>query len=233
MPAWAQYTHSTNSLRITCQVCNNIIPWKPSPPIVSVPSMAIRVRNIRTLSLTCPFLKNDNTPCRASYDIKYDTQSNQVISVNLSPMAWRDGILIEMGRKWMENTISVLDKRAEYMVTTIVGLIAVNFGIIVAFDISNIAIKLVPNAFLSISALFLVLSHFPKTSVVHLDDADEIQKAYEENVGRKYELQKWGYTFFIVALMAIAITASFSLLPTADPVSKVSLNGNITLFPPP
>jgi hypothetical protein len=178
-------------------------------------------------------LKDDNTACNASYDIEYDIQSNQVTDVKLSPMAWRDGMLIEMGRKWMENTISVLDKRAEYMVTTIVGLIAVNFGIIIAFDITNIAIKLVPNAFLSISVLFLVLSHFPKASIVHLDDPDEIQKVYEENVGRKNELQKWGYAFFIVALMAIAITSSFSLLPNSDPITKVSVNGNITLFPPP
>lgn len=242
LPAWANYNSATGILDITCQVCANHIFWKTIDPVSVTPSLfnerAAIPANIDSHSVICPFMK-DSAPCQTGYEIIYNNTTHNVDGVSLSPNTWYDRMLMDMAKRWQENTIAVLDKRAEYLITTIVGLIAVNFGIIYVFNISDtfnfpeIVIQIVPNAILSISVLFFALSHFPEVRKIRLDVPKDILNAYEKNIDNKYKLQKIGYILFVVALIAIAITASVSFYTNPDPVSNVSLSGEITLLPAP
>ncbi|HEU5120435.1 MAG TPA: hypothetical protein VFT71_05565, partial [Candidatus Nitrosocosmicus sp.] len=136
-PGWANYNPATRILTITCQLCNNRILWNPVDPATVILSITASVGDggsaIKYHSIICPFLHN-NSPCQTVYEIKYNHSTDNVLDVNITPQGWYERMLMDMAKRWQENTIPTLDKRAEYMITTIVGLIAVNFGIIYVFN---------------------------------------------------------------------------------------------------
>ena len=101
--------------------------------------------------------------------IKNDCK-NAVKGIRMSPTPESDLFWTEMAWKRVDQTLDSLDKRAEYMLTTIGGLIAVNFGLLIAFDIPFFSANVAPQFLLAISAIFFSMSHFPraKSSILNL-----------------------------------------------------------------
>jgi hypothetical protein len=231
---WIHFDNATKTVLINCQICGNDIYWVPTPPIVVTPGIMASGTSTNTRHLvTCPFLRAKNVPCFTDYAIIYNHTTDQLVDVQLSPKNVSNSILVDMAKKWYENTLGVFDKRAEYLITTIAGLMAINFGIIFAFNISDFLIRLVPNVFFSLSMLFFASSYFPKTVDVYPDVPDTGLEAYNTSVKRKSKWQKFGFASFFMGLLSIAITSTISMKASPDPeVNSIILGGNLTLLPP-
>jgi hypothetical protein len=231
---WANYDKVNHILTITCQICGNNFDWDPTSPVTVTPSYTSASALPDTTHLvTCPYMRAKDVPCLTDYSIIYNHSSKKVVMVSLAPKKLSDHVMMDMAKKWTENTLGVFDKRAEYLITTIAGLMAINFGIIIAFDITNLLVRLVPNFFLSLSVLFFAASYFPKTVTVYLDAPKTILEAYNESVQRKSLCQKFGFAIFFMGLLSIAVTSTISWKATPDPeVNSIILGGNLTLLPP-
>ena len=142
-----------------------------------------------------------------------------------------------MGRGLIKGTLETLDKRAEYMITTITALIAISFGILVGFQLSNLTVKVAPQILLAISSIFFFLSLRVKQYIISPQSVDSIKGNYEQIANHKYKWQNRGYYLFIAGLLAIEIIylidSPLNFLPEKIDTSKVIVDGNLTLTSPP
>jgi hypothetical protein len=147
-------------------------------------------------------------------------------SIRMSPTPESDRFWTEMALKRVDQTLDSLDKRAEFMLTTIAALIAINFGILHAFDIPFFSVNVAPQFLLATSAIFFVLSHFPKVKVFFAESPDDVKEKYTEGVTDRYKWHSWGYSLFVLGLFAVGIT--YLIQPLGNPPGNVQ-NINVTL----
>jgi len=88
---------------------------------------------------TCPNrVPITNDDCKTVWRIQYDRTTpgqNQISHIRNSGTPEMDRLWVEFGMKKITDSLDSLDKRAEYMITTIGGLVAVTFGVIFAFNL--------------------------------------------------------------------------------------------------
>lgn len=111
---------------------------------------------------------------------------------------------IDYGKGIVNNTH--LDDRAKNMITTCASLIVVNFGLLLAFRVEPVSVKLTPQFFFAISAALFILSYFPVKRKFYLDIPKSIEASYDSWMLWKLIYHKFGFVFFIAGLFAIAIT---------------------------
>jgi hypothetical protein len=224
---------------IPCSVCSNRFIFKFEDPVIisRLRSSSRKAgNNSSSYFAICNNLKRDNTLCNTVYTIQYDLINNKVTGFSKSANPESDTLWIDMGRGLIKETLETLDKRAEYMITTITALIAISFGILVGFQLPNLTFKIAPQILLAISSIFFFLSLRVKQYIISPQSVDSIKGKYEEIANHKYKWQNWGYYLFIAGLFAIAITylidSPLNYLPERIDTSKVIVDGNLTLTSP-
>ncbi len=120
------------------------------------------------------------------------------------------------------------------MITTITGLLAITFGIIVGFDLPQLSVKVVPQFVLALSMIFFFLSLRIKKYELLLQSPNDIELKYNEIASHKYDWQTLGYIAFIIALILLTMTyvidSPFNYLEEKPPdPTEILLNGNLTL----
>jgi hypothetical protein len=224
------------SWEIPCSVCGSRFIFKFEDPII-----ISRLRggphnansNRSSYFAICNNLKRDNTLCNTVYTIQYDLVTNKVTGFTKSANPESDTFWIDIGRDLVKGTLETLDKRADYMITTITALIAISFGILVGFQLPNLTIKVAPQILLAISSIFFFLSLRVKQHIITPQSVDSIRAKYEEIGDRKYKWQNLGYCFFIAGLFAIGVTyvieSPFNYLSQTPETSKIIVEGNLDL----
>jgi hypothetical protein len=156
-----------------------------------------------------------------------DALAKHVIkSIRMSPTPEAGRFCMQMAWKRMDQILDSLDKRAEFMLTTIAALIAVDFGLLIAFDIPLLSLNIFPQFLLAISAIFFSISHFPNVKLFYPESADSMKKTYSEWLSSKSMWQSWG--FFVLGLFAIGI--SYMIQPLGNPAGDLqTINGTLTI----
>ena len=226
---------------IKCTVCKKPFSWEPPNP-VEISSIMAKLNRAAlpppvTFSKTCP---NRIDPpgvspydCLTQWSIEYDLNNNQITRVRSSSSPTTDKIWIEFAIKRAVEGLDRLDKRAEFFLTTIATLIAIKFGLFVAFTTSLTTTNplnpnIYPQFILAISAIFFALSYFPYKKLVYLESPKNIEDAYTAWHGWKVRWQIVGFIFFIIGLFAIAY--SFIELSPVQEIQNVAVQGNLTLI---
>lgn len=134
----------------------------------------------------------------------------------------------------LSGTLELLDKRAESMLTVIAALIAVQFGVILAFEqpiiIANASfvVKLLPQALLAVSAACFGMAHFPTEKKLYLNAPYDLEEKYDEWKAYKLKWHSRGYRWFVAGLGLIALSYFFS--PYSPPELDVqTINGTLAL----
>lgn len=129
----------------------------------------------------------------------------QPIRGKISPNPDVDEFWITYGKKKLEESISSLDERAKFMVTTCAGLIVVNFGLLVAFSTGYTLVKVTPQFFFVVSAALFALSYFPIRVRFNLASPNSVEDIYYISLKWRHICHIIGFIFFISGLMAIAL----------------------------
>jgi hypothetical protein len=219
---------------IPCSVCGNRFIFKFEDPVI-ISRLRDRSQKVGNNSSSyfaiCNNLKSDNSLCNTVYTIQYDLINYKVTGFAKSANPESDTLWIEMGRNLIKGTLETLDKRAEYMITTITALIAISFGILVGFQLPNLTVKVAPQILLAISSIFFFLSLRVKQYVITPQSVDSIRSKYEEIANSKYKWQNLGYYLFIAGLFAIAVTyvieSPLNYIPHEPETSKIIVEGNL------
>jgi hypothetical protein len=149
-------------------------------------------------------------------------------NIRMSPYPETDRFWMQMAWKRVEQTLDSLDKRAEFMLTTIAALIAVDYGLLLAFDIPVLSINIFPQFLLAISAIFFSVSHFPRLKVFYPESPENVKETYRDWLETKFMWHSWGYSFFVLGLFAIGI--SYMIQPLGNPPDNVqTINGTLTV----
>jgi intracellular septation protein A len=135
-----------------------------------------------------------------------DKEPDKIIDAELATHPEIDRFWMDYGKGIVNNTLTHLDNRAKNMITICASLIVVNFGLLLAFKIEAIPIKVTPQIFFAISAALFVVSYFPVKKEFHLDGPDSIEASYGSWMRWKLKYQRYGFFSFIVGLFVIAIT---------------------------
>jgi len=121
-----------------------------------------------------------------------------------------EAIWKEYGKTTIYGTLSRMDERAKYMITTCASLIVIHFGLLLGFKIQDISIKITPEFFFVIAAGAFALSLFPHSTRILLHSGATVKKAYHSSLRWRIKTHYIGFVFFIAGLLAMAITAIIS-----------------------
>ena len=175
---------------------------------------------------------NENKPCETVYIIEYNHDDRKIKTFYKSPNPNHDLFWLEIGRDLVKGSIETLDKRAEYMITTITALIVIDFGILVAFQVQQYTWKIGPQVLLAVSAFWFFYSLHIKKYEVQLQSPDNIELVYQDIGSRKHKRQNIGFYIFIAALLFMAVT--YVLEPPKQPEdpTRIILEGKLQISPP-
>lgn len=244
-----QYESDTHLWLIKCTICNNKFSWQVPKPVVVVsiaaPPAAPVVPQTQIFSTICPNkksvsngLEDCKTHWRIAVDPLHELDSNGIIGIQISPEPGTDSFWTEFARKKVSDSLDLLDRRSEYMITTIAALVAVNFGVLLAFDVKFTAfqleftIKIVPQVLLAISAGFFAISHFALKKIFYVESPDSVRQTYEQWLKHKYFWQKFGYGFFVAGLFFIGISYLISEHNGPEPdIQNIAGTLNLNIVP--
>lgn len=239
---------------ITCSICHNKIGWRHPEPVsvVRLAPFDMRLKYaqreaaaaaaiaIEELSITCPNKRPSGSElidCGTQWSITYDPAmkgtQNEIVDIKISPTTDIDRFWTDYGKKTIGDNLDLLDKRSEYMITTIAALIATNFAVLVAFDVKfsgDFTLRIVPNIFLAFSAAFFAIAHFAIKEEIQIQSPNQVRSAHEKWVHHKHLWQKLGYGFFVVGLFFIGMTYLVSQHSGPD-VQNIKGNLNLTIIP--
>jgi hypothetical protein len=148
-----EYESDTHIWLIKCTVCKNKFSWQVPNPVVVVgiaaPPSAPVIPQTQIFSTICPNkksvsnqLEDCKTHWRIAVDPAHELDSNGITGIQISPEPDTDVFWTEFARKKVSDSLDLLDKRSEYMITTIAALVAVNFGVLLAFDVKIQCIRI-------------------------------------------------------------------------------------------
>ena len=112
---------------------------------------------------------------------------------------------IDYGKEGVKNTLSGLDERAKYMITTCSGLIIIEFGLLLSFPSHHIQVT--PQFFFVVSAAIFIVSYFPIKKNLNLFSTKSIKESYQHWLRWKLIWHYAGFGFFVAGLLALAITS--------------------------
>jgi hypothetical protein len=135
-----------------------------------------------------------------------DKEPDRIIDARLAKHPEINRFWIDYGKGIVNNTLTQLDDRAKNMITTCASLIVVNFGLLLAFNVEPVLVKVTPQFFFAISAALFIPSYFPVKRKFYLDIPKSIEASYDSWMKRKLKWHYAGFAFFIAGLIAIAIT---------------------------
>jgi hypothetical protein len=118
-----------------------------------------------------------------------------------------DEFWMKFGHEIVSKQLEGLDERAKFMITTCAGLIVIDFGLLFAFSTPSLSLRVVPQFFFAISALFFSFSYFPRGQEIQFEAPDEIKNAYTTLTNAKIQWHRYGFTLFFIGLLAMAITS--------------------------
>ena len=114
----------------------------------------------------------------------------------------------ELGQSWISNSLSQLDSRAKWMVTTIVGITIADSTLLQI--IRNVTlVSITPNLFFAFSILFFIASLFPTKGEINPNMTYVMMDTYESFLQHKIKWSKLGYATFFIGLIFLAITTLF------------------------
>jgi hypothetical protein len=230
---------------LTCSVCNQDFRFQvqnPAPIHRLVPQERAGQRRIAEQGIeyyteTCHnWRAKIEQRCETAYTIKYNHNTDKVEEFYQSPTPELDNLWVGIGRDLIKNSLDLLDKRAEYMITTITALIVIDFGLLLGFQVPSGTWKLAPQFLLAVSMVFFFLSLSIKKYEIKPQSPENIQNSYKDIGDKKYLYHNIGYGIFIAALFAIALTYLWD--PPFDTIQKVppdpikiQLSGSVAVTP--
>ncbi|MGB8935811.1 MAG: hypothetical protein WCC17_11970 [Candidatus Nitrosopolaris sp.] len=131
-------------------------------------------------------------------------------SIDVRPASETERMWIDYGKRFVTTSIEGFQDRSKFMITTVAGLMVIQFGLSLAFTIKPLLFKLTPQFFLVISAIFFgksLLYGGPRRSL-NLDSPSSVAQYYEALVKSKYIDNLLGLLFFIAGLLAIAMMST-------------------------
>ena len=113
-----------------------------------------------------------------------------------------DPFWLEFGKNTVRETLSNLEERAKFMVTTIAALV-VGYSGFLTFTEKFSLVTSFPPLLLTISITFFIISYFPIAKKFSMKAPDEIKDTYYSWLKWKLYWQYGGYALFIAGLIAI------------------------------
>lgn len=236
---------------ITCSICDNEFPFELQDSVdiykmlsadKQVEQAQRRIKSSTDIkSLTgikshyarCENEKQDGSPCKTVYTIDYDHDNDEITRYYKSGNSDYDTFWIDIGRDLIKGNLENLDKRAEYMITTITALIVIDFGILVGFQVPALTLKVAPQILFAISIMLFFWSLRIKRYSILPDSIESITREYDTIGNHKYKWQNAGYYWFVAGLIAMAITylidSPLNYLPETFDTSKIIVDGNLEL----
>jgi len=129
-----------------------------------------------------------------------------VIKGKISPQPDTDRFWNNFGKETINESLRLLDKRSQFMITTCAALIVGDAGfLIIAEKLSFITA--IPQLILSWATICFVISYFPLKGTVNIENPMMNKNAYASWNKWKLYWQYGGYILFIGGLFAIAFTS--------------------------
>lgn len=236
---------------IKCSICGKDFPFKLQGSedifkMVPVEQQAEQARQntksstdtklltgIKSHYARCENEKEDGSPCKTVYTIDYNHDNDSILHAYKSGNSDYDTFWIDMGRDLIKGNLENLDKRAEYMITTITALIVIDFGILVGFQVPALTLKVAPQILFAISIMLFFWSLRIKKYTIFPDSIEDIRQEHKTIGNHKYKWQNAGYYWFVAGLIAMAITylidSPLNYLPETFDTSKIIVDGNLKL----
>ena len=137
---------------------------------------------------------------------KKGSESPQEAEVEVSSSSEEDMFWVRFGKTLVSQSIDILDERAKFMITTAASLLAVDFAVLVfASKIGTINVS--PQFFFALSALFFIVSLFPRSYTVNPWTPDKTKATYSLMLKHKYRFHLVGFLFFFMALILVAASS--------------------------
>ena len=175
----------------------------------------------------------DKTPCKTVYQIIYNHDTKSIKEFYKSGNADQDTFWIDIGRELIKGNLDSLDKRAEYMITTITALIVIDFGILVGFQVPALTLKVAPQMLFAISIMFFIWCLRIKKYNLESESVEDVMKRYQDIGKHKYKWQNIGFYVFVAGLAAMAITYvldnPLNYIPEKLDTSQVIIDGKLNL----
>jgi len=143
--------------------------------------------------------------------MKGKTAEPSTAKVDISSTAEEDEFWISFGQSSISETVGVLDERAKFMITTSASLLAADFAVLLLTSKVG-PITVTPQFFFAVSALFFMISLFPRRYKINPWKPDETRETYQEVVEFKYRFHFVGFSMFFLSLVLVA-TSSFFAIP--------------------
>lgn len=136
-------------------------------------------------------------------------KSPRVAKVELSSTPEEDEFWLTFGQSLISGAISVLDNRAQFMITTSASLLTVDFAIlIIASRVTALTVS--PQFFFAFSALCFMLSLFPRQYKVNPWKPDSTKLIYYKMLNTKRKCHIIGFILFFTGLILVGLS-SFSI----------------------
>ncbi len=126
-------------------------------------------------------------------------------------------------------------KEPSTLITTCASLIVIHFGLLLAFKVQGSYYKVSPEFFFVISAALFAISLYPVGRLIRMQSPDSIKGSFRSWVRWKLRGHRVGFGFFIVGLLAMAVTLVIPQ-PSSDHTKNIqnangtaSINGKISM----
>ena len=131
--------------------------------------------------------------------------------VEISPTPEEDEFWKSFGQSLISGTISVLDSRAQFMITTSATLLTVDFAILlIASKVTTLTVG--PQFFFAFSALCFMLSLFPRQYKVNPWQPDSTKSIHYKMLNIKRKCHIIGFVFFFFGLILVGLSSFFVAL---------------------
>jgi hypothetical protein len=131
----------------------------------------------------------------------------EIQSVEISPDPVGDNFWMEFGKDTVKETVTGMDEKAKYMITTCASLIVIHFGLLLGLEVHDLSVKVTPEFFFVIAAALFAFSLYPIARSINLQSPDSIKNAYDIWIKWRLLGHRIAFGFFIAGLLALAITA--------------------------
>ncbi len=109
------------------------------------------------------------------------------------------------GESWISSSLSQLDERANWMVTTATG-ITVADSVLLQILKTVSAVTVTPNLFFSFAVLFFVVSLFPRKYTISPYMTEKMRKTHSVILEHKLRWHKLGFASLFIGLLFVAIS---------------------------
>jgi hypothetical protein len=143
-------------------------------------------------------------------------EEERTIESEISSSSELDVFWKECGKKMIQDAIERFDERAKFMITTCAGLIVINFGLLLGFNVQNTSFEIAPPLFFAISAAVFAISYFPAGPKINPLVPPSISNCHDIMFSYKSRCHYVGLGFFIAGLFLLGVANLVGEQQTAE-----------------